>query len=435
MRVVVGSSIAALVLVDLLSKHEQVIWAKRDGGIGGVFGGVETEFGRLDIGMTNLELGDLSLSPVDSPLGEYSSESTNSCRNHLGLVRQYVEQYCVLKQLPEPQMFYRDSVLADFLYGHRLDVLNFFSFNERILSCLKSVPTNLHPSLKYLTGTALERISYIEMCKQTFGEHFTNTLIVPWMKKLGVIDVEEIMSIDHRIVWAPLYYPESLVRAITEKEFDIGLKSFFSAPHESTLASQIQSIFQELTTRENVVLREINSVNIDFVNNLISDDAISDVYIADRIQGVQTQPKQTKIDLVYFLMSETSAEFDYVLNSPSSETPWYRLTRVSLLEDGNSIVCGEFAENTIVKSPTAESLGLSRYVADFGAAEVKRLSNINALNLPDLDWDATYEFLLKGIRSSTGKINVLGPGASRWRNTFSDQVIQAHKTFGEIYEL
>ena len=332
-------------------------------------------------------------------------------------------------------MFYRDSVIADFLYGHRLDVMNFFSFDEEILRCLKSFPTNLHPSLKYRIGTALERISYIELCRKTFGENFTNTLIVPWMKKLGVIDVEEIMSIDHRIVWAPLYYPESLVRAITKKEFDIGLKSFFSAPDDSTLASQIQLIFQELTTRENVVVREIKSVDTDFANSLILDDSISDVYIADRIQGVQTQPKQTKIDLAYFLMSETFAEFDYVLNSPSSDTPWYRLTRVSTFEDGKSIVCGEFAANAIIESPTAESLGLSRYVADFGAAEVKRLSNINALNLPDSDWDSTYELLLEGIRNSTEKISVLGPGASRWRNTFSDQVIQAHKTFGEIYEL
>jgi hypothetical protein len=59
MKVIIGSSIGALVFADLLSRSEEIIWVKRPGKVGGLFGGIDSGSGILDIGMTNLELGSL----------------------------------------------------------------------------------------------------------------------------------------------------------------------------------------------------------------------------------------------------------------------------------------------------------------------------------------------------------------------------------------
>jgi len=431
MKVVVGSSLASLVLVDQLSKTEEVHWVKRQGRVGGVFGGIDTEYGILDIGMTNFEFGELSSRPVDLPLENYNNEAINSCRNHLNLVRSYFEQYSALSQLPEPQMIYAGDVIADFLYGHRLDVIKYFKFEQGFVDQIGLLPSDLHPSLKYETGSALEKVSYLEFCKLIYGTKIVSSIIQPWISKLGAHNFDDISSVEHRIIWSPLYYPESIVEGIRDGIVDIGLLASFAEPVETTLASLVSSVADEVSSRSAVTVVSEGTISPELIGQLVSDESVTKVFVGDRIQFTNDQPLQSKIDLLYFKAEESKIDFEYVVNAPGFEIPWYRLTRHMSLPCGEVMLCGEYPGNSINEEFAATNLGIDKYVSVEQIIPVKKICNINALNLPDLKWDRNYRMAADKIVRSSKKISLMGPGLSRWRNTLSDQVIQAHQVMKE----
>jgi hypothetical protein len=83
-----------------------------------------------------------------------------------------------------------------------------------------------------------------------------------------------------------------------------------------------------------------------------------------------------------------------------------------------------------VTSP--HELGIGEYVDTEQLQIEKKLTGVSALNLPDRNWDDSYQRLVQKLLESNKKINLLGPSVGRWKNTFSDQVIQAHKLAKEL---
>lgn len=418
---------------DLLSRNEEIIWVKRTGRVGGLFGGIDSESGILDIGMTNLELGSLRQRPVDRELESYSRERTNDCLHHLGTVREYLHQYGDLAQLPEPQMLYQGELLPDFFYGHRLDVLNKFDFDcPELHKRLAAIPSNQHPSLKYEVSSALNGVSYLKLCIDIYGEGFVNSILIPWMSKLGVKDLATISAIDHRIIWAPLYYPESIERAITEGIVDLGFRASFSKPTESSLSVLIDQIAQIITSRPNVQIHTIDALTDEVLQHYSASSTSDEIIIADRIPNTLPSANQTKIDLLYFKTESRRVDFNYVINSCNQERPWYRLSKNTELSEGEIMLCAEYPSNTINDVTSPHELGIGEYVDTEQLQIEKKLTGVSALNLPDRNWDDSYQRLVQKLLESNKKINLLGPSVGRWKNTFSDQVIQAHKLAKEL---
>ena len=433
MKVIIGSSIGALVFADLLSRSEEIIWVKRPGKVGGLFGGIDSGSGILDIGMTNLELGSLQQKTDDRELESYSRERTNDCLHHLGTVRSYLYQYSDLVQLPEPQMLYQDELLPDFFYGHRLDILNKFDFDySEVLKRLAAIPSNLHPSLKYQVSSALNDVSYLKLCRDIYGEGFVNSILIPWMSKLGVKDLATISAIDHRIIWAPLYYPESIERAITEGIVDLGFRASFSKPTESSLSVLIDQIAQIITSRPNVQIHTIDALTDEVIQQYSMCSTSDEIIIADRIPNALLSANQTKIDLLYFKTESRRVEFNYVVNSCNQEMPWYRISKNMNLLEGEIMLCAEYPSNSIKDLTSPHELGIGKYVDTDHFHIEKKLTCISALNLPDRDWDNSYQRLVQKLIESNKNIKLLGPSVGRWKNTFSDQVIQAHKLAKEL---
>ena len=406
---------------------------KRPGKVGGLFGGIDSESGILDIGMTNLELGSLLQSTEDRELESYSRERTNDCLHHLGTVRNYLYQYSDLVQLPEPQMLYHDELLPDFFYGHRLDILNKFDFNySELVKRLAGIPSNQHPSLKYEVSSALNNVSYLKLCRDTYGEGFVRSILIPWMSKLGVTNFEDVSAIDHRIIWAPLYYPESVGRAVAQGIVDLGFRASFSKPVESSLSVLIDRIAQIISSRQKVQIHTIDALTEEVIQKYSDSSTSAEVIIADRIPNSLSSANQTKIDLIYFKTELCQVDFNYVVNSCNQEMPWYRISKNKDLLEGEIVLCAEYPGNTTKDLNNPEELGIDKYVdTDLFHIE-KKLSGVSALNLPDRDWDHSYHRLVQELLDSSKNIKLLGPSMGRWKNTFSDQVIQAHKLAKEL---
>ena len=249
---VAGSSISAMFVVQsLLDKGQEVIWHIPNGYLKSHFTSLKIDGQHLDLGMVLLE------PYVREQLG--GGQIGDEPKGSAGL-RELAASFDWLQEhgLSMTEIAVRDitdsDIRRDFIISDCLDLLNNLSSETKAKAIfeLKQIISDMdnglivHPKLKQHLNTPI-RGSLGTYLIQSVGQEIAKTFLLPWVEKMGE-SAGKIPASLHRTVWAPLYYPETILEFL-----DTGASSLqpmkFSVPNGLAVGEFLDRFFKLLLTR------------------------------------------------------------------------------------------------------------------------------------------------------------------------------------------
>jgi hypothetical protein len=341
-------------------------------------------------------------------------------------------------------MLFRDKLIPDFLYGHRLDVLNYFgqSVGDAIEKYEPDLFKQYHPKNKYAGDPTFEKLNYQYISGRLLGSQVLDEVINPWLNKTMGDAASNLPAFRHRAAWAPFYWPESIIESNRKSINDIGLSASFSYPQTGSFAALIREMYTktELSNNVRVVLsdKSFTAITFEALDAVDCEKVVACEPLSFEGMGLNsntTDSPKSSVDLFYLDVGIGSL-FDgtYVANSCEEHIPWYRVSVCDGHVNEKFIkICVESKGKTFVSQPSIEELQLSHFgISPSNSRVVGSFLNTPALNLIDNEWDLQYEASLNQMKTKHSNISFIGGAGGRWGNTFSDQIIQGIKEGGKI---
>lgn len=205
----VGNNLAMLVAAIELAKRGRSLTLLADKRpLGGHFAGIEIEGHHFDIGMVMLEMHESSGGAAD--LRSYNPSLRNDWTRFGDIAGKWLGQQVELRRVPTPACLFERRVVPDFLISNRLDALD-GAHVQPPNTLPKSDPR--HPSNKNV-ASAYDHLSYGEAAALNHGVALHARYIEPFVRKLTGGSSADFLARYHRAVWVPLFYPETLERAL-----------------------------------------------------------------------------------------------------------------------------------------------------------------------------------------------------------------------------
>lgn len=253
---VLGNSLAALFCARRLSDEQNihVIWTSSSPTIGGHFSGIRLGNQMADVGMVLLEIDSAPtrVLALDALIHPPTGPS----------VRPYLSDWFLWLHPDESafqtipvQTIFRGKVVPDFYIGDSLEIFSTLqpheqkSIRNEVANCLQRASKTLHPRNKR-DSSAIKMRSIEDYCQSTYGKTYTDLFIRPWMNSLGV-EPRTLSAGNHRTVWLPLYWPETIYSALSDDQPQNFQKEFF-VPSHSSVAGFVKDLASNLENRPNV---------------------------------------------------------------------------------------------------------------------------------------------------------------------------------------
>ena len=249
---VLGSGLDAILYISNLIKNGTTVthFAKSKI-LGGHFRGLKTNHGYVDAGMVLLENDHRGISP--KLLDSFEDEFGVSTRPFLRECFSWLE--ISMGEFSNIEIFTKiaDSTLvSDFFISDSLEVLKRLpeSLKNQIIEISKS---NLEVELSHRhpkNKLSLDTIGLESFLMSQFGRETYEVLFKSFLEKLLLSRTDLIPVKDHRKVWAPLYFPESILWELTgEKCYErYSLECLkFLKPKNQSVAGWLHSLIDEIS--------------------------------------------------------------------------------------------------------------------------------------------------------------------------------------------
>ncbi len=187
---------------------------------GGIFRGVECDGTRFDTGLVVIER--FASNRDDSAdLRSYLP----SVRNDYGRFFRYVEYSLEslslkTKEREKPELVFEGHIIPDFLSGDRLSGLQSLPppmqrmMKAELEEILRRPESPLHPRGKSLKP-GFSSASLSQVSRENHGTTFHKHFIQPFVEKAFGKDSSGVLGLYHRVLWLPLFYPETLLAGLT----------------------------------------------------------------------------------------------------------------------------------------------------------------------------------------------------------------------------
>ena len=348
---VVGSSISAMFAAQVLvDSDEKVIWHLPHGKLKSHFTSLEVDAQKIDLGMVLLEprvrealvplrntpeprgqsglrqldaafawLGNQGLHMVDIPVNNFSEK---------GYVNDIIisDDLSALNDLPTDLKGRIESELAIIINSMRADLI-------------------YHPRSKWL---AIEAMNYpLEAyLVESLGMELAGKFFLPWLRKLGPSALN-IPTPLHRSVWAPLYYPETILEFLNSGVTQLQ-RAIFTVPDGLSINGFLSERFNQLEQHSNLMicmcsesgctLRTIIQNSAGMTYAFLAGDELS---ASDNVEGpeVSLRPPKTRelaaIDMPILTFTSQELLPDGVTFDIREESPLVRFTVRNLHRQGN----------------------------------------------------------------------------------------------------
>lgn len=429
----VGSSLAAMVAVLELSKNNHVTWVQTPGPLGGHFGGKFLGNTQVDLGMVALE----PYATTSKARGDIYSPPLR--QEGLGLVNrvfEWLKEYSETFTPIEVKTSFRNKLTDDYLIHDHLGVLSLFNSEEidRIRKELIKNQTrfndypHLHPRNKTFADEFLS-MNIRDYMISSLGISLYSELIEPWLNKFNDKVGSVLPSRDHRSVWLPLFFPETILEYL-EKPWLPGdsIQRPFVVPERSTISGLLQRLFEVIKLR-----------NVDVVKDFVGSEYLkpgtyffastSNTANLLNIETDTSYPEQLicPIQIVSYLLHQQVKE-DLIVNFADDEMGPYRITlRIIDIENDQprTLASLEYGEKfTNVADDDLESNAksfLSRFGIDDldGDVEISRLR----LKFPYGNSRVQIERNRNAIYQALKQRDFLGYPIDFGSSSFNDQVL------------
>jgi hypothetical protein len=214
---------------------------------GGHFVGLRADGLDFDIGMVMLEE-HTPASPCDD-LQRYDPAVRNDWTRFGHLASRWLRAQLPLRRVPTPECRVGGRVWPDYLIANRLDA---FAHADVPAPAPLARDAALHAARK-VNGAAYDTLSYADAARANHGEALHRRFIEPFVHKLAGVGSETLLARQHRAVWAPLFYPETLRAALAGEA--VGLPEYpFWTTETGCVAQLLRCLNDELAARPEVTV-------------------------------------------------------------------------------------------------------------------------------------------------------------------------------------
>lgn len=461
---IVGHTLCAMVAaLELAKQGEKVLLVNSGGassdGCGGHFSGINSGGKLFDLGFVTLELSTLLAQTTSTGLPEYNAALGNDAGRYLDVVNAWLTPLVELKNISTPQMFVGGELFDDVLSANALYALRQLPFAKSMCDemVLFSANPNLHARYK-TTARIYNTLDYATASIANHGYTFHHKLIAPYLKKVLHIHANAMLASNHRMARLPLYWPETLKKALKGEHIDLP-PSTFTYPKHSSFAALTQKIAHlvkqnPLITCVQSPVSAVKSTDAGWLLTLNNALPVTCQHLAwarlpaELLLALNEKPQsviENKAALARLFLQIPSASICHsmsVLNVVDSQYSIYRVTNQSAcagFEDGIVQMVVEFNTdyfNTVYNITTADTddeicklllqelleMGVLNSVEHISFAEVKRMPN--GCLIPDLAAKNAFEQDISTLEERYPTIARMGLSSGFYATSFNDQIAQ-----------
>jgi len=191
----------------------------------------------------------------------YSALVRNDVARFTDLVRDYISGLLDYVEAEVPQSLLSGSFAPDFVLANRLDLLT--SFSDRLREQIGTELTNciaafekapaLHARNKLKRAELFASVSYQIVSRANHGPTLHELLIEPVCRRALGLSTDEVSALLHRVAWAPLYYPETLLQHLRGSPPILPPTQFFY-PRAGSVAAVVCALEERVSSMPSVEL-------------------------------------------------------------------------------------------------------------------------------------------------------------------------------------
>jgi hypothetical protein len=252
---IVGGGLAGLVAAGELGKAgARVTLIDPRGAWGGYFAGVQLADRRVDAGAVNLEFSAYAPQASRAEVSTYDPERRNDVGRFAGVVEAWARARADFRRMETPRMRVDGVFLPDLLLGGALEALPKLPFAAAASAELRTMADagSLHARGK-VAGAAYDGLDFESASRANHGAVLHERLFGPFVRKVLGGHAGRVLARYHRIPWAPLYWPETLLSVLEGAPPPIG-EMPYSYPAGSSVAAIIADLVDEVRSAPGVTM-------------------------------------------------------------------------------------------------------------------------------------------------------------------------------------
>ena len=462
--IVVGNSIAAMVsAISLGEAGWRVTLVSPSKRLGGHFAGLVLGGHTFDAGMVFLEFTSYNAQP-GADIASYDPSRRNDVGRFFPLVESTLRRYAEWRVVEAPLMRVQGRILPDLLIAnHTASLLDLApGTREAIAGELRALTSEgrspLHASRK-ATEPGFIDVDLHRASVANHGQTFHDLLIEPLCLKITARPTADFLARFHRLVWIPIFYPETLVAELSGTPQELP-HTVFSYPKAGTVAALVQQMEQQLRASHGVTvvegavtsLRHDNGCGPFVIETAAGLEATGDrlVWAADqeRLLSLLGEDSTQRMDRGSVVLVSALVHTDQVVRSfstlviPEDERWPFRVTN-------QSVAAGEVAPksrlscewNAAFVPGTPEEISLRTTEALIALGVVSRPEAVaelrvdvlkDALLLPTASNGACWAGRRTSLDAIFPTVPRLGPAAPFGATSFNDQIVQGMKVVHDL---
>ncbi len=323
---VAGNNLAAIVCCGELVRHGIPVRhiSNENLRMGGHFAGILYQDKRIDLGMVLLEP---RFDLVETDIVEYQGQFGQEVNQFNQAVFRWLTSRDISLNPIAVFSHFKNKLTGDAIIADDLAFLDLLQVAEK-QAIIDEISTRIHESKHHPRDKARSsyfrenclRDVYYEIYGQLFSNYFLNNL-----ELLAGVNGPEAAAHSHRLLWAPLYYPETVLNYLKTGDSGIPVLDFF-VPDNNSVSQLIENLIHEMNQSS------------DYNPQPISNEQYSSL-VADRIQRnsadtlVFTDERELSVEildipgtLVAFVLAQIDSNLELVVHNLDTSSNWYRAT-------------------------------------------------------------------------------------------------------------
>lgn len=245
---ILGNNFSSLFLAHkLINENVRVNYFLDGGKAAGHFAGLRWAENLFDIGMVFLE------QPSEQDSNDQNFEDLSAAKRFDWLrygqaLNQEIEKLFSPVPADPVKVLYKRKLYADYLISDKLDMLSQFGLSLPDMFGNPKYPIHAryknHPDC--YNDIALSEASIFN-----HGEEMHTEMILPFLEKLTQKDPMSLMAKFHRVLWLPLYWPETIIQTLAGSPQSLREYKFFKTASGS-IAEKITFIEAQVKSARNI---------------------------------------------------------------------------------------------------------------------------------------------------------------------------------------
>ena len=323
---VIGNNLAAIVCCSELVRNGIPVRhiSNQDLRLGGHFVGFLYKGKRIDLGMVLLEP---RFDQVDRDIIEYQGQFGQQVNQFNQAVFSWLRSRNISLNSIAVRSYFKNELIGDVVIADDLSFLDLLTLSEKRM-IIEEITVRIqkskhHPRDKassvYFQETSL-RDAYLEIYGPLFSKYLLDSLEL----LAGPIGPEVVAKL-HRLLWAPLYYPENILSYLQNQDSGIPVLDFY-VPNNNSVSQMIENLIEEMKQSSSYSLHPLPNVQYSsLVNEYIRNHSVEKLIFADE-RELSDEKFNSPGTMVAFVVAEIDNKLELVVHNLDMASKWYRAT-------------------------------------------------------------------------------------------------------------